>query len=195
MKPRESEKVHLLPVFVKDTGEMGYLFLAPRTAKPLKNIFKRRRSEVSREPRLKSWFIPDTEIDGVVAAIKIDNKSFLLCEECLGNEYCPAWPKDPYQDFGPGDGFAGKARDVYEEGMRLLEEFFGRFNRPKFVPPTASGTMSRTEAAMVLSVSEDCTLDELNKAFKEAAMRSHPDRGGSNEAMAKAVEARSVLRR
>jgi len=51
------------------------------------------------------------------------------------------------------------------------------------------------DALRELSVSWPYTSEDVRAAFKEAALRRHPDRGGSEEAMRRAVEARDTLLR
>ncbi len=49
------------------------------------------------------------------------------------------------------------------------------------------------EAAAVLGIRWPCTLEQMNTAYRSAAMAAHPDRGGSNEAMSKINQARDAL--
>lgn len=53
--------------------------------------------------------------------------------------------------------------------------------------------MSPEQAARLLGLSWPCAKDAIAPAFKKAALRAHPDRGGSDEAMAKINAARETL--
>lgn len=44
----------------------------------------------------------------------------------------------------------------------------------------------------VLGVSEKASTDEIKAAFRRCAEKAHPDKGGSNDAMAKLVMARDA---
>jgi len=54
--------------------------------------------------------------------------------------------------------------------------------------------MTRAEAADVLRVRVDATPAMVDAAFRAAAVRGHPDRGGARGTFEAAVEARAVLR-
>lgn len=47
----------------------------------------------------------------------------------------------------------------------------------------------------ILGVDEHATKDEVTRAFRKKSMDAHPDRGGSNEEMAKINAAYEVIRR
>jgi len=47
----------------------------------------------------------------------------------------------------------------------------------------------------ILNVSPDATKEEVDRAYKKAAMRAHPDKGGSNEEMARVNAAYEVIYR
>lgn len=53
--------------------------------------------------------------------------------------------------------------------------------------------MSPSEAAALLGVSPGATEDEIRRAARLAAFRVHPDRGGSDEQVARVLRARAVL--
>lgn len=53
--------------------------------------------------------------------------------------------------------------------------------------------MSLEEARSVLGVGPDATPQQIKRAFVGALYKAHPDRGGSDEAARKVVEARDAL--
>lgn len=54
--------------------------------------------------------------------------------------------------------------------------------------------MNRKEAMDLLGLSDPITIEEVKIAFRKLAIKSHPDKGGSVEAMANAIEGREILR-
>ncbi len=58
---------------------------------------------------------------------------------------------------------------------------------------TSPRFMSRQEAANVLGVSENASEQDVKAAYRKAALKAHPDAGGSDAAMQKVNEANAVL--
>lgn len=100
-------------------------------------------------------------------------------------------PPPPIEDHRtpprPNPSFFGGVpwNEIFEAAFRTFS-FFTEV-------PVAVQIRPLEEAAMLLGLTWPCTKDELNIAFKAAALKAHPDRGGSTEAMAKLNNAREIL--
>lgn len=90
-------------------------------------------------------------------------------------------------DFGERilNGLFGE--QVREEKARRADAQGSAANSPR-----RSG-MSLEEARSVLGVGPDATPQQIKRAFVGALYKAHPDRGGSDEAARKVVEARDAL--
>ena len=80
---------------------------------------------------------------------------------------------------------------------KLATFAYQRFARPKpevrQVPAAAAKGMGVAEAVKILAVPWPCTIDQVQGQFRKALFVAHPDRGGSDAAMARINEARNVL--
>lgn len=70
-----------------------------------------------------------------------------------------------------------------------------KFTRPNLFKATTPRLMSRSEALQTLGLSDGATDQDIKKAYRTAAMKSHPDAGGSTAAMQKVNDAKDVLNR
>jgi ankyrin repeat protein len=59
--------------------------------------------------------------------------------------------------------------------------------------PTISRLMSRQQAATILGVSKNASPEDIKKAFRKAALKAHPDTGGSDKAMQEVNKAKDIL--
>lgn len=76
-------------------------------------------------------------------------------------------------------------RRIDRYGVGSLEQAFAGYQA---LPAMA------TDWWVILGVSPNATLEEVEEAFRAAALRSHPDRGGTHEEMARLSEARRAAR-
>jgi hypothetical protein len=65
--------------------------------------------------------------------------------------------------------------------------------RPPPVPPPVSREDRIADAARLIGVAWPASRSEILKAFRGAALRAHPDTGGSDAAMREVLEARTTL--
>lgn len=96
----------------------------------------------------------------------------------------PPPPVTDHRSGAPNPIFGFSFQDVF----RAAFEAFAFFTEPVVVP-----ARPLEQAAAVLGLTWPCTKEELNVAFKKAALQAHPDRGGSTEAMAALNNARDTL--
>lgn len=103
-------------------------------------------------------------------------------------------PTSPPPRYNP----YGRAQPM--DPFTFVNAFLGRFFEaimasppPPPPPPPRNMEMPPHEAARLLGLPWPCQKDQLAPAFKKAVLISHPDRGGSTEAMAKINVARDVL--
>lgn len=87
------------------------------------------------------------------------------CPACLADEPCQVWIADPVVD-------SDYERRKPHELVKLTPE---------------------QRAAALLGVEWPCTEERLTIAFREAALKAHPDHGGSDEVMKRVIEARRLL--
>ena len=127
-----------------------------------------------------------------------------------GNPWTQAQPPPWARRQPPGQN--GRTTSAYVD--QLFDDMFGdttsftqfmrgvrdvlnnRFRQPVSPPPIPQikpTKMNAQEAAAVLGVGLPCSESQLKAAFKRAALKAHPDRGGSDEAMAKINVAMEVL--
>jgi DnaJ domain len=213
MKPRTVHFLRVWSLLDNKPDQACYLFLSKRTPKKLKAILSTI-TPIKREKALKSWSIPDEYVDMVVAVLTSDksgNANTNLCVACANGKPCDVW-----EDLPLGDGFAedrvrdkDRKQDVFDEAVDLFadlfgddslinnarqwaQKLFGGAGAPPVMPAVAVG-MSKLDAALILGVTIPVSQPELTKAFKTAAMKYHPDKGGTDEQMRKIIQARDVL--
>ena len=78
-----------------------------------------------------------------------------------------------------------KAKDEVEKALRVVQE---NLLRKKASDPVEW-------ACSMLGVSRDATLEDVKRAFKEEAIRQHPDKQGSDERMKQINEASEILKK
>ncbi|MCX5924091.1 MAG: ankyrin repeat domain-containing protein [Candidatus Dependentiae bacterium] len=89
----------------------------------------------------------------------------------------------------PGYQRATELADPEQKGSK---KFVGGGSSGMF-RQTAPRLMSRQQAATVLGVSENASPEDIKSAYRKAALKAHPDAGGSDVAMKKVNEAKDVL--
>lgn len=77
------------------------------------------------------------------------------------------------------------------QGKRFLDGLRG--SSSGLFRPTVSRLMSRQQAATILGVSKNASPEDIKKAFRKAALKAHPDKGGSDKAMQEVNEAKEIL--
>jgi hypothetical protein len=95
-------------------------------------------------------------------------RRFNVCEDCLRDETrCEAW-----------------INYVLDEYARTTGITFGRKTKEE---------RSVAEASMVLGGVAEMTMESIQRAFRAAVLKAHPDLGGSAEAVQRVIEARDRL--
>jgi len=95
-------------------------------------------------------------------------RRFTLCEECLDSATVRC---GPWLDY------------ILDEYAKATGITFGRERNKQ----------TNDEARAVLGLKDAVTAETVQRAFRQAVMRAHPDLGGSAEAVRKVVEARDML--
>jgi hypothetical protein len=146
------------------------------------------------------WFVSQdytVELREILADVHRGDE-IKFCERCEQSLPCSdAWSRRMLDGAGFFVGDAREDAQVFDD----IEEMLAWFDTHK-PPPSANpfGTtrpadvMTSAEAAKLLGVTLPTTNEQVDAAFKQAAFKNHPDRGGSNEAMAKIIQARAALR-
>ncbi|TCD66214.1 hypothetical protein EIP91_001661 [Steccherinum ochraceum] len=127
---------------------------------------------------------------------KSAEKGLQWCNELLAME---GHENDP--DGLVGRGEAALKKEEWDEAVRIFEKAFeasGRSNRD------IHGRLQRAQKLLkqskqkdyykVLDISRDADQKTIKKAFRRAAMKAHPDKGGSEAKMAAVNEAYEVLK-
>jgi len=193
--------LHFLPTDDPKDDESWWLLHSPKTPQKLKEaIVAFHDDEFYRDPRVKSW--------AMSKAMKIDLVDELGAETCTLCECgigCEVWDeidlneKDSEPKLKPKKKTTSKKKQREFDPWKEMEDFFIRFahefagSAEAAATPVSAAGMTPAQAAAVLGVTLPVTKEVLNKAFRTASLKAHPDRGGSNEAMMRVVEARRVL--
>jgi DnaJ-class molecular chaperone len=89
---------------------------------------------------------------------------------------------DNHKPYGTHDGQYGNTRQwkkAFEETMGLNE---------------AIGIVKDSSPWGILGVSKNCSFEEIKKAFRSLAFKTHPDYGGTSEAFRKVNAAYIILK-
>lgn len=212
--------VHMAPVFATRTGEPGWLVRTGRRDAPLARHLPGLDPELCTwEPPVKAWFVHEDRAEDARDALGAAHDGVVgFCAACV-RDGCGVW-----RDLEPW-GFARRDADQVEpepaappeppppprrpadpggaplgfDWVGFAEEFFADVLRapraaPPPPPPAAAG-MAPADAARVLGVAWPCDRPAAVAAFRRAALAAHPDRGGSDAAMARVNAAREALLR
>lgn len=214
-KKSKPTTVHALPVFAA-TREPGWLVLTGKKKTEVSKFFHTINPDFcSWEAPVKSWFIHHDRFNDAVDAIEYgmaDPSGLLFCQDCMEARPCDKWATIPKLDYEFREGDDAEyheepdappppteqepvGEDVVEDFIRGAFRFFEgvkKDHRERVSVPTAAG-MTVKEAAAVLGVKWPCSKEEVLVAFRKAALKAHPDRGGSDVAMARVNRAREVL--
>lgn len=193
--------VHMLSVWTAD-AEPGWLVRCSKKGSTLVKLFDEMDEEdASWEPPVKAWFVRAEATRRALDAIDVAKDGPVsFCQSCYQGVCCvEAWGDGRIlEEFGfegrhPEDvGDPDGEEDPFGE---LLDEVVARARRwfagggVDAVPPEIAA------AAVRLEVTWPISREELDAAFKAAALKHHPDRGGSDAAMAEVNAARDVLLR
>ncbi|XVF83288.1 hypothetical protein PTKIN_Ptkin16aG0474600 [Pterospermum kingtungense] len=81
-------------------------------------------------------------------------------------------------------------------GIQAWQAFKARPLRPrKFYEGGFQPKMTRREAALILGIRENATLDKVKEAHRKVMVANHPDAGGSHYLASKINEAKDVMLR
>lgn len=210
MKPRT---IHMVPVFAL-TDEPGWIILTGKKKAKIARLFAGLDKEKSSwEAPVKSWFVHHEKIGDAIGMLESAAKpaTIAFCQECSNGKACSAWEGisdggflfREQNDVAPPDRTTTvpeNPEDVPIEPepsfwTEFLRVFFGpasRFRPQQQNQPMPQG-MPPEQAAQALGIPWPCTWEQLTVAFRVAAMKAHPDHGGSTEEMAKINLAREVL--
>ena len=145
----------------------------------------------------RSWWVTmdgEEHVRDVVEWCAPENSGF--CADCVDGEDCDFWwsrrMKEPwvnYRERDPKDSedAASFDEEIREQADKAAHNVINDFLNGAFRQPHLEG------AAHTLGVTWPCTKDQVTDAFRAAALRCHPDRGGSNEAMVAVTKARDTL--
>jgi hypothetical protein len=142
-----------------------------------------------------TWFVSDEcviELREILADVYRDDE-IKFCPACERSDPCASvWNLKTLGDAGFSVGEKREKMPLFDSLEELLE-WVEQHPLPPSVRPGAA-QMSKADAARLLGVTLPATPEEIDAAFKQAALRHHPDRGGSTEMMAKVIQARDALR-
>ena len=198
--------VHVIEVFAIESEENGWLFYSPKTPKPLEEKLVALAGEVdddefapvSHEPEVKAWFIAESMpiVNDDVGELgkkfeeALDSHfgDWVFCQACSEREPCRVWNLKTVMVHG----YDIVETDPWGEMLSVFEDLLKNMlsSREKGIKG-----MSVEAAAKVLGVGWPLTQEELEKAFKRAAMRAHPDHGGNDALMRTVLTAREVLKK
>lgn len=102
-----------------------------------------------------------------------------------GNGPFDQWPSSPSQNSRRG--YSRPTYDSYEAPKRKKT-----YDAPP-KPPEPTRAERLSSAAKTLGVTWPASKEEIKKAFKRAALKSHPDMGGSDQAFIQVKQARDLL--
>lgn len=155
------------------------------------------RAGVPRQDRALSadiWFVSNDyaiELREILAEVHDEVR---FCAKCEQSEPCPdVWSKRMLENASLLFGDAREDLQLFDDIEDMIE-WFETHRPPPISNPTTHTSMSPSEAAQLLGLTLPATPEQVDAAFKKAAFQNHPDRGGSNEKMAKIIQARAVLR-
>jgi len=206
--------VHLLPVArgnaILHTRTMrGFLLHGPRkvAAHTRGMPVGHRREDCSWDKHVSAWWVHEDFLDETTIAVEraLHPHTVAYCDDCLAGDSCNRWDEDEIESakyviesvsVRPEDQQDQKNYDDFFADMeKRAREFFEQYQRVR-----ANAQQTRpddiAQAASVLGVKwPGPTHDEVIKAFRKKAMECHPDRGGTEEAMKKVLNARAVIDR
>lgn len=157
--------------------------------------------EAAFDERIGAWVITDDGMEKLTK--KLGNAS--LCRACAKGEPCDDGDFDEelkkhytFREIDTDDD-----DDADEDEVTLLEKLIGKLSDgvEEFVRNLAdefpaAGSMRPDQvaaAAAVLGITLPATKEAIDEAFKKAAMKHHPDKGGNAEEMKRVLHARKVL--
>lgn len=139
------------------------------------------------------------------------------CDDRTESSRCPVWDEferkhdEATQSAGTTDDAWSALWSILDDPSEVFERVFQTAERAgadavEFVwssfvwtdaappAPEPSPGMTRAQAAKILGVATDASADEVKKAFRVAALKTHPDRpGGSAEAFQRVKAASDLL--
>ncbi len=198
----------MVPVFAL-TDEPGWIILTGKKKAKIARLFVDLDKEKSSwEAPVKSWFVHHEKIGDAIGMLETAAKPtpIAFCQECSSGKACSAWEGisdggflfREQSDVAPPDRSTVDPEDAPREPdteffAKFLRDFFGPASKFRSHNVPAPQGMPPEQAAQALGIPWPCTWEQLTKAFRTAAMKAHPDHGGSTEEMARINLAREVL--
>lgn len=174
------------------------------------------------EPDVKSWFVRHDKIGEAMEQMVLASapESVVYCQRCTSGKPCEEWAgvrdggfscREPEQTVRPAqqaqNGPFSAAADnpttdpdspeyispTAQFWFAFWKEFSGPRKKWQNGNQVTTPGMSEQEAAELLSVPWPCPQEQITASYRTAAMKAHPDHGGSTEQMAKINIARDVL--
>lgn len=175
------------------------------------------------EPDVKSWFVRHDKIAEAMEQMALASapESVVYCQGCSVGQPCEEWagvkdggflcrgpeqtqraPSGSEQNGPFGDPVSNPTTDpdspeyispTAQFWFAFWKEFSGPRKKWQQGDTATTPGMSEQEAAGLLSVPWPCSQEQLTASYRTAAMKAHPDHGGSTEQMAKINIARDVL--
>lgn len=158
------------------------------------------------------WHVPPSGEAVLLRALGFAVRPDEVCPTCLREDApCAAWEALLDGWFAALEESARQAtraaaayREAVETARRISAEERAQrgpwrsvprsgYDDVEDIPPPRRSDTDLRDAARLLGISWPATRDEIIKAFRRAALRHHPDVGGSDAAMVAVVEARRVL--
>lgn len=145
----------------------------------------------------RGWLVPNDLEDVLWAAVHNVGYQNEICEQCLHDAMpCDDWIRVVTERFERARrqiaSFRDEPRGWSAPGYERVE--------PKEKPKKPSKEElkrkkedAKKKAAKTLEVEWPCEREAITRAFRKAAMKAHPDLGGTDAAMRDVLEARDVL--
>lgn len=147
-----------------------------------------------------AWWSDRDHVDAATVALELSLSParVLYCHPCAQGRACSAWDVDSIEDLGYNPDPVPTADSPpplidFEAFYTWAEARVRAGIRARSSPGTGADVVM---AARTLGVPwPGCTRDQLQKSFKEAALKAHPDRGGDDATMRRVITARETLER
>ncbi len=143
----------------------------------------------------------DSTYNGWILDARFANQAWDLASRCFGLR---ALCQDCLQDDCERVGWILETRE--RRAQELVQEFYGESNRHRRPMPAPSTSIEleirpsvqqpaplKESAARALGLDWPAERDDIVRAFRRAALRYHPDVGGSEAQMLEILSAREVL--
>jgi hypothetical protein len=156
---------------------------------------------------LEAWWCPDNLYPKLMRVLPAKYKFQSSCDDCKKGVPCSVWdtaalaglrlepatysdepetarPIDIMAALAAGESLVNSVKTTVQQVVPLL--FPNRAG-------TTAATMTADEAARYLGITLPTTKEQIEVAFRAAAQRAHPDKGGTDGMMTMATQAKATL--